>query len=406
MNQQRFNGVILLIFPLTSERQVGLLYITMTFFPPAQPIKFSRDEFPIDGRKWIRSAPKICVFLFFLVPSFFAASLKEEVSSKNNERLRKALEEFPEADTDKDGILTLVEARAFLAQQKTGEESRTRGGAEKAPQSGPSSSKAVLKEGEIKGYNGLYMGHSFFQPSVRQLGKMIPSDIKGHTQYSVFSGGAKGSPGGLWAAKDKREQGKKILESKKIDLLVMTYYSPRDSSIEHYSRWFDYAITQNPEVTFMVALPWDKQPHKVDQSASDMAQKRVFEFNETLISALREKYSKNKILFCPYALGAYELIDRLRAQKLFGVKHILDPDRKTRAESKRKKQQLFNDELGHSGELVSSLGALLWLQTLYEYDLSKLKKQKVDGLNEIDLNEIAQVVSKRIAPLNVKVRKK
>jgi hypothetical protein len=56
---------------------------------------------------------------------------------------------------------------------------------------------------------------------------MIPSDIKGHTQYSVFSGGANGSPGGLWAAKKKREQAKKILETKKIDLLVMTYYSPR-----------------------------------------------------------------------------------------------------------------------------------------------------------------------------------
>ena len=155
----------------------------------------------------------------------------------------------------------------------------------------------------------------------------------------------------------------------------------------------------------MVALPWDKQPHKVGQSASEMAQKRVVEFNETLISALREKYPDNRILFCPYALGAYELVDRLRAQKLSGVKHILDPNRKTRAESKRKKQQLFNDELGHSGELVSSLGALLWLQTLYEYDLSKLKKQRVDGLSEIDLSEIAQIVSKKIAPLNEKLKK-
>ena len=112
-----------------------------------------------------------------------------------------------------------------------------------------------------------------------------------------------------------------------------------------------------------------------------------------------------KIWYFPYALGAYELVDRLRAQKLSGVKHILDPNRKTRAESKRKKQQLFNDELGHSGELVSSLGALLWLQTLYEYDLSKLKKQRVDGLSEIDLSEIAQIVSKKIAPLNEKLKK-
>lgn len=377
----------------------------MTVSPQKQPVNVSSDQFSIDGRRW--STPKIRVFLFslLLVPSFLAAPLKGEISSKNNERLRQALKEYPEADINKDGVLTLIEARAFRAQQRGKEGSQTRGEAISPPKVQDAPSKAILKEGEIKGYNGLYMGHSFFQPSVWQLAKMIPSDIKGHTQYSVFSGGANGSPGGLWAAKKKREQAQKILESKKIDLLVMTYYSPRDSSVEHYSRWFDYAIAQNPAVTFMVALPWDKQPHKVGQSASEMAQKRVVEFNETLISALREKYSDNRILFCPYALGAYELVDRLRAQKLSGVKHILDPNRKTRGESKRKKQQLFNDELGHSGELVSSLGALLWLQTLYEYDLSKLKKQRVDGLSEIDLNEIAQIVSKKIAPLNEKLKK-
>ena len=379
----------------------------MTFYSQEPPINVSSDELLIDRGNWIWSTSKICVFLFslLLAPSLFSSPLKGEISSKNNERLRQALKEFPEADTNKDGVLTLIEARAFRAQQRGEEESQTREEVIKPPKAQNPPSNAIVKEGEIKGYHGLYMGHSFFQPSVWKLAKMIPSDIKGHTQYSVFSGGANGSPGGLWAAKKKREQAKKILETKKIDLLVMTYYSPRDSSIEHYSRWFDFAIAQNSEVTFMVALPWAKQPHEVEQSASKMAQKKVTEFNETLIAALREKYPKNRVFFCPYALGAYELIDRLRNQKLSGVKYILDPNRKTRAESKRKKRQLFNDELGHSGELVSALGALLWLQTLYEYDLSKLEDQRVDGLGKIDLRELAQVVSKRIAPFNAKLNK-
>jgi hypothetical protein len=364
---------------------------------PKQLFDAPNKDFLIYRRRRTQITSKICTLFasLLLAPNLLAASLEKGVSSKNNERLRQALEKFPEADADKDGVLTLIEARTFMAQHR----------AKEKPQSTPSSIKSALKEGEIEGYNGLYMGHSFFRPSAGQLAKMIPSDIKGHTQYEVFSGGANGSPGGLWAAKKKREQAKEILETKKIDLLVMTYYSPQDSSIEHYSRWFDFAIAQNSEVTFMVALPWAKQPHKVEQSASKMAQKKVTEFNETLISALREKYPKNKVLFCPYALGAYELIDRLRAQKLSGVKHILDPNRKTRAESKRKKQQLFNDELGHSGELVSSLGALLWLQTLYDYDLSKLKEQRVEGLEKIGLKELAQVVSKRIAPFNAKINK-
>ena len=229
----------------------------------------SSKNFLIHRRKQTQITSKICTLFasLLLAPSFLAASLEEEVSSKNNERLRQALEKFPEADTDKDGVLTLIEARAFRAQQRGKEESQIREEVIKPPKAQNPPSNAILKEGEIKGYHGLYMGHSFFQPSVWKLAKMIPSDIKGHTQHSVFSGGANGSPGGLWAAKKKREQGKKILDSKKIDLLVMTYYSPRDSSVEHYSRWFDYAIAQNPKVTFMVALPWDKQPHKVGQSA-------------------------------------------------------------------------------------------------------------------------------------------
>ena len=47
----------------------------------------------------------------------------------------------------------------------------------------------------------------------------------------------------------------------------------------------------------------------------------------------------------------------------------------------------------------------MWLQTLYEYDLSKLEDQRVEGLGKIDLKELAQVVSKRIAPFNAKISK-
>ncbi len=39
-------------------------------------------------------------------------------TSENNEQLRDGLKRFPEADTNKDGILTLEEAQAFIARQK------------------------------------------------------------------------------------------------------------------------------------------------------------------------------------------------------------------------------------------------------------------------------------------------
>ena len=254
---------------------------------------------------------------------------------------------------------------------------------------------------EFKGYNGLYMGHSFFWPSVKQLDKIIPdTDLSEHKQHLVQAGGAKGSPGQLWENKQTRERGQRQLNTKTIDLLVLTYYSPVNSSVEHYSKWFDYAISQNPDVTFMVTVAWGTHLYKADKVRLDKLLKGPSWIYRTLIMELRKKYPKNKILYCPYGLGTYELIDRFNEGKLPGIKHLLNMDKQARQKSRQQGDQLFNDELGHAGELVSTLGALLWLKTLYDYDFSTLKAQRARNLPEIDLNEIADAVSKRIQPYN------
>lgn len=41
-------------------------------------------------------------------------------TSENNPRLKKALEQFPEADTDGDGVLTIIEAQAYVSKQAGG----------------------------------------------------------------------------------------------------------------------------------------------------------------------------------------------------------------------------------------------------------------------------------------------
>lgn len=47
----------------------------------------------------------------------------QEVTSENNDRLRKALKQYPEADTNKDGILSMVEGLALLAKVRGGQSS-------------------------------------------------------------------------------------------------------------------------------------------------------------------------------------------------------------------------------------------------------------------------------------------
>ncbi len=44
---------------------------------------------------------------------------KQGATSENNDRLKKALKQFPDADANKDGILTMEEARAYLAKRKS-----------------------------------------------------------------------------------------------------------------------------------------------------------------------------------------------------------------------------------------------------------------------------------------------
>ena len=252
-----------------------------------------------------------------------------------------------------------------------------------------------------KGLNGLYMGHSFFWPSVWQLKSIVgETRIEGHKQALVRAGGRGGAPGSLWNSKTKRKEAQKVLDAGNVDLLVMTYFSPADSSVETYSRWIDYARQKNPEITVMVAIPWGTYLHRASDASLKRSRSTGQLIYETLVVKLRQKYPDNKIIYCPYGLATYELIDRLKAKELPGVKHVLNPDKRSRTQSKRNKDQLLNDELGHAGELVTTVATMIWLKTLYDYDLSKLKTKSVSGLSKIDCTEIATKCCQEIEKYN------
>lgn len=55
------------------------------------------------------------LFLFLLL---LASEACAQVTSENNDQLRDGLKRFPESDTNKDGVLTLEEGRAFLAKMR------------------------------------------------------------------------------------------------------------------------------------------------------------------------------------------------------------------------------------------------------------------------------------------------
>ncbi len=262
--------------------------------------------------------------------------------------------------------------------------------------------KAAQESENIKGYTGLYMGHSFFMPCVQHLEKVVPgTHIVGHTQYAVIGGGRNGSAKELWTNPERSRKAKQHLDTGKVDLLVMTYFSPGDSAIEHYRKWFDYAISKNPNVTFMLTIPWGKGLHKASKEQLNQKKRNSSQgVHDSLVAPLRKKYPKNKVLFCPYGLGTYELIDRFNDGKLPGVKYLLDTDKKRRVKNRPKQESLLKDEISHPNGLIARVGSLLWLQTLYDYDLSTLKDLNIRQLPNINVKDIADKVSEQIKPFN------
>ena len=342
------------------------------------------------------------IVLTLLVSFFLTNVLYAAVTSENNERLKNALNRYPEADTDKDGILTMSEAKAFKAKKgkgKKGDKQTGRGGRATGPTT--VSGDDVPKGKEIKGCYGLYMGHSFFKPAAFGLLEVIPDTrVVNHTGCTVMSGGENGSPKLLWENSRAKTAAQKFLDSGKVELLVMTCFSPEDSSVEHYSQWFDCALLKNSKTNLMIAMPWEKHLYRADEKQLKKNEENATVFYERVIQPLRKKYPNNKIIFCPYGLGVYELVSRFKKGELPGVKHLLNPDKKARKKSKQTNDQLLNDELGHGGDLISHLNTLVWLQTIYNYDISDLKKQRVAGLPNVDLNEIAITVYKKVIPFN------
>ena len=331
------------------------------------------------------------LILIFLVLGFAFSSNGQDRTSENNDRLKGLLKKFPEADKNKDGVLTGAEALEFIKKRRKGNKPKP------APEARTVSGENVPAGKEIKGYNGLFMGHSFFKPAAEHLLKIIPdTNIVNHTGYIVMSGGPTGSPGVLWDNKAKRDLGSNYLDTKKVEFFAMTYYSQENSSVEHYSKWLDYAISKNPNITFMVALPWRGHLYRATKEELAEAESRYEKHYDNLIVPLRKKYPNNKIIYCPYGLGVYELIDRLNKGNLPGIKHILSPDR-----NKNAKDQILRDPLGHGTDLVTVLNSLVWMQTIYKNDISTIKKDfRVEGLPDINLNKIAAKIYEKIKPYN------
>ena len=248
----------------------------------------------------------------------------------------------------------------------------------------------------VQGYRGLFMGHSFFSPSADQLNQRSAEwGIDGHSGHTIFRGDSNGSPLKLWEDSKVLQEATDLLSEGQIELLALTYYSAENSRIEDYQQWFDLALESNPEIKFLITIPWPLGPHRITPGNLEELRTATLALFDSLITPLRQRYPNNAVIFCPYGLGAHELIESLFDGELAGVEYL-----SAAPSSNSGNEYLFRDATGHPNELVMTLSTLIWANTLYGVDPTELDPIRVTNLPEVDLNSFAYEVGQIVTPYN------
>ncbi|CAH0992527.1 hypothetical protein SIN8267_02660 [Sinobacterium norvegicum] len=221
--------------------------------------------------------------------------------------------------------------------------------------------KPADNEGKA-GYNALFAGHSFFRPVAEGIPEHVDNvGIEGHSQQVIMSGGASGAPQGLWLNTIKREEIQAILDAGDITLFGMTYH-PDYPTLEGYRNWVDYALAQNPDTKFFIALPWPIQRGSTDfDSYESIMVNGHPHFHSTIINGLRTAYPDNQFYCIPYGESAVELY------RLYEQGNLPEAERLITSGDEA---GIFKDQLGHPETMLVKLSQLVWLQAIYAVDLS------------------------------------
>ena len=230
------------------------------------------------------------------------------------------------------------------------------------------------------GFDSLFIGHSFFRPMAEEMAVLAPlAGFDAHTQEVVFSGGATGSPEGLWLQNTKRATIQAELDEGDIDLFGMTYH-PNYPSLTGYVNWIDYALAANPDTIVFVAIPWITNP--VNYTAASYAAALDVGYPAVaypLIDSLRDEYPDTTIFAIPYGLSAGELYTRYADGELDDVTELVGSNG----------SGVFRDGFGHADHILEDLASLVWLQAIYGVDLAAFDA----GYDwTVDLNTIASSI--------------
>ena len=252
---------------------------------------------------------------------------------------------------------------------------------------------------QTQGYNMLLIGNSFFKPYADHLDNLASeANLNEHSSTVVKRGGELGRPINLWNDSNTEEHQliKSTLDQGNIEVFGMTsgYDIDSDNPTEGHSAWIEYALQNNPNIIIFIAIGSFDFPNgdsngtrpDWDTFASDNGFNSIQEFydyyineviHKEIVDKLRLEFPSTKIFTIPTGWATKNLAQMNLDNELLDDISMVGP----------KSSSIFTDEKGHQGQIVIETGTMIWLNSIYNVDLSSFNYNT--GFTT-DLHAIAQ----------------
>lgn len=339
-----------------------------------------------------------------LIALLFSPSIRAE-SKYTTEQLSKWLDRFPQADANRDGVLTSEEADQYRKSVLKGSKAKgkTGGGAprtfsvdprwensdfpetavfRKSPEEIASIYQEVVGAGKKavvsyeKPENGVLRiigtGHSFMAPGYNSLLRICRADGFEQPLYTHIGGGMTGSTRYKW----EQENGIFQFEGKPVPKLlasianadwdVMTWGPYFNDEIEYYTCWIDFCLKYQPNMKFYLSDAWiqlyqlEENPESEEFFTEEVIEKLGQEKRDLygdLMKKVREMYP-DKVFILPTSDAmtlAAKYYVRGELPQVEGIHKVIGG----------KERSLWRDQLGHLGPGFDRLEGYVFYATLY-----------------------------------------
>ena len=225
----------------------------------------------------------------------------------------------------------------------------------------------------MDGYNMLLIGNSFFRPYAQNL-EQVANDagFDNHNAIGVFRGGDNGRPINFWNDSETEEHLliKSTLDKGNIEIFGLTAGHETDNPTEGHKAWINYAIQKNPNIKIFIAIPPIDFPAEWNQRAEEYGFNTIQELNHyfvneivhyTMVNSLRKEFPNIKIFTIPTGWAAINLAQMQLDNSLQDNISMFGQE----------ETSIFTDYKGHQGQVVVETGTLIWLNCIYNVDLTQ-----------------------------------